>query len=54
MTDLKTLRDKLNGSLMMAPDENEEMLLEQWHQMHAELEALKENDERNYVGFEHG
>ena len=26
MTDLKTLRDKLNGSLMMAPDENEEML----------------------------
>ena len=28
MTDLKTLRDKLNGSLMMAPDENEEMLRE--------------------------
>ena len=53
MTDLKTLRDKLNGSLMMAPDENEEMLREQWNQVHAELEALKAEDERNYVGFEH-
>lgn len=52
ITDLKTLRDKLNGSLMMAPDENEEMLLEQWNQVHAELEALKAEDERNWVGFE--
>lgn len=25
---LKTLRDKLNGSIPLAPDENEEMLLE--------------------------
>ena len=52
MTDLKTLRDKSNGSLMMAPDENEEMLREEWSQVHAELEALKAEDERNYVGFE--
>ena len=54
MTDLKTLRDKLNGSLMMAPDENEEMLREEWNQVHAELEALKAEDERNYMGFDHG
>ena len=52
MTDLKTLRDKLNGSLPFAEDENEEMLLEQWNQVHAELEALKAEDEWNYMGFE--
>ena len=49
MTDIKTLRDKLNGSLPFAEDENEEMLLEQWNQMHAEMEALKAEDERNWV-----
>lgn len=47
--DLKKLRDKLNGTELMAPDENEEMLIEEWNQMHAELEALKAEDERNYV-----
>lgn len=30
-------------------DENEEMLIEEWNRVHAELESLKENDERNYV-----
>ena len=50
--DLKTLRDKLNGSIPLAPSEDEELLQEQWNQMHAELEALKAEDERNYVGFE--
>lgn len=49
MTDLKKLRDKLNGTELMAPDENEKMLIEEWNQTHAELESLKENDERNYV-----
>ena len=49
---LKTLRDKLNGSIPLAPNENEEMLLEEWNRMHAEMEALKAEDERNYVGFE--
>lgn len=50
--DIKVLRDKLNGSLPFEHDENEELLLEQWNKIHAELEALKENDERNYMGFE--
>lgn len=50
--DLKTLRDKLNGTELMASDENEEMLIEEWNRMHAEMEALKAEDERNYVGFE--
>lgn len=31
MTDLKKLRDKLNGTELMAPDENEEMLIEEWN-----------------------
>lgn len=49
MTDLKKLRDKLNGTELMAPDENEKMLIEEWNRAHAELESLKENDERNYA-----
>lgn len=49
MTDLKILRDKINGTEPLAPDENEEMLIEQWNRVHAELESLKENDERNYA-----
>lgn len=49
---LKTLRDKLSGSIPLAPNEDEELLQEQWNQMHAELEALKAEDERNYVEFE--
>ena len=49
--DLKTLRDKLNSSIPLAPNEYEELLQEQWNQMHAEMEALKAEDERNYVGF---
>ena len=47
--DLKTLRDKLNGSI--PHDEDEAELQEQWNQMHAELEALKAEDERNWVEF---
>ena len=49
---LKTLRDKLNGSIPLAPNEDEELLQEQWNRMHAEMEALKAEDERNYVEFE--
>ena len=52
MNSIKLMRDKLNGSEPFAENENEEMLIEQWNQLHAELEALKENDERNYVGFD--
>jgi hypothetical protein len=51
MNNLKTMRDKLNGSIPMGVDENEELLQEQWNQTHAELEALKAEDERNYVEF---
>ena len=47
---LKTLRDKLNGSIPHNEDEME--LQEQWNQMHAEMEALKAEDERNYVVIE--
>ena len=52
MNNLKTMRDKLNGSIPMGVDENEELLQEQWNQAHAELEALKVEDERNYILFE--
>lgn len=51
MNNLKTMRDKLNGSIPMGVDENEELLQEQWNQTHAELEALKAEDEQNYVEF---
>ncbi|WP_171319173.1 hypothetical protein [Acinetobacter sp. CFCC 11171] len=46
---LKTLRDKLNGSIQH--DEDEEVLQEEWNRTHAEMEALKAEDERNYVEF---
>ena len=49
MSNPKTLRDKLNGSIPLAPNEDEELLQEQWNQMHAEMEALKAEDERNWV-----
>lgn len=48
MSDIKTLRDKLNGSLPMGIDENEELLQEQWNQMHREIEDEKLNDEENF------
>lgn len=48
MNDIKTLRDKLNGSLPMGIDENEELLQEQWNQMHREMEDQKLTDEENY------
>lgn len=48
MNDIKTLRDKLNGSLPMGIDENEELLQEQWNQMHREMEDRKLNDEENF------
>ena len=48
MNDIKTLRDKLNGSLPMGINENEELLQEQWNQMHREMEDEKLNDEENF------
>lgn len=48
MNDIKTLRDKRNGSLPMGVDENEELLQEQWDQMHQEMEDQKLNDEENF------
>ncbi len=49
MNDIKTLRDKLNGSLPMGIDENEELLQEQWNQMHREMEDEVLNDDINFV-----
>lgn len=52
MQDIKTLRDKLNGSIPLLEGETEDLIREQWDRLHKELEALKEHDERNYEGFE--
>ena len=49
MNDIKTLRDKLNSSLPMGIDENEELLQEQWNQMHREMEDEVLNDDSNFV-----
>lgn len=49
MNDIKTLRDKLNGSLPMGIDENEELLQEQWNQMHREMEDEILSDDINFV-----
>ena len=49
MNNLKTMRDKLNGSIPMGVDENEELLQEQWNQTHAELEVLKAEDEHKEI-----
>lgn len=49
MNDIKTLRDKLNGSLPMGIDENEELLQEQWNRMHQEMEDEVLNDDSNFV-----
>ena len=46
---LKKLRDKINGSEPLIDGETKEMLIEQWKNIHIELEATKEDDERNYV-----
>ena len=46
---LKKLRDKINGSEPLVDGETKEMLIEQWKNIHIDLEAKKENDERNYV-----
>lgn len=46
---LKKLRDKINGSEPLIDGETKEMLIEQWKNIHIELEAKKEDDERNYV-----
>ena len=48
MNDIKTLRDKLNRSLPIPIDENEELLQEQWNQMHRGMEDQKLNDEENF------
>ena len=39
----------MNGSLPMGIDEDEELLQEQWNQMHREKEDEKMNDEENYI-----
>ena len=49
---IKELRDKLNGSMPMGENENEEFLQQQWQELHQQLEDEKQNDERNYMEFE--
>lgn len=46
---LKKLRDKINGSEPLVDGETKEMLIEQWKNIHIELEAKKSEDERNYI-----
>lgn len=46
---LTDLRDRMNK----ATGEEKQRLQAEWIRVHQELEALKENDERNYEGFEH-
>ena len=46
---LKLMRDKINGSEPLVDGETKEMLIEQWKEKHAELESLRQNDERNYI-----
>ena len=45
---LTDLRDRMNK----ATGEEKQKLQAEWIRVHKELEALKENDERNYEGFE--
>ncbi|WP_236480058.1 hypothetical protein [Escherichia coli] len=49
---MKKLRDKINGSEPLIDGETKEMLIAQWKKIHIELEAKKENDERNYISCE--
>ena len=46
---LTDLRDRMSK----ATGEEKQRLQAEWIRVHKELEALKENDERNYEGFEH-
>lgn len=48
---LKKLRDKINGSELLADGETKEMLIEQWKKIHLELEDKAAEDERNYISF---
>ena len=48
---LKTMREKINGSVPLVDGETKEMLIAQWKEKHIELEALKAEDERNYIEF---
>ncbi|WP_171405592.1 hypothetical protein [Acinetobacter sp. WCHAc010052] len=46
---LKDLRDKLNGSIQH--NEDEELLQEQWNQLHSDMESQRAEDEGNWGGF---
>ena len=46
---LKLMRDKINGSEPLVSGETKEMLIEQWKELHAQLESEKLKDECNYI-----
>lgn len=46
------MREKINGNIPLIDGETKEILIEQWKEKHAELKALKAEDERNYIGFD--
>lgn len=50
MTDIKTLRDKLNGSIKHNDDMAE--LQAQWDEMHRKMEEDRLNDDSNFEDFE--
>jgi hypothetical protein len=46
---LKSIRDKINGSDPLKEGETLQMFIDEWDYIHNELEALKAEDERNYI-----
>lgn len=51
MNDLKTLRDKLNGSLPLCDGETRCALLSEWENIHGEMESQKHNNDENFTEF---
>lgn len=46
---LKLLREKINGTEPLKEGETFQMFIDEWNHIHYELEALKAEDERNYI-----
>lgn len=51
MNDLKTLRDKLNGSLQLCDGETRDALLSEWENIHDKMKSQKHNADENFTEF---
>lgn len=51
MNDLKTLREKLNGSLPLCDGETRDALLSEWKKIHDKMESQKHNNDENFTEF---